>query len=97
MCALLAVPKQLLEEVGPDTSDPFLLSDYMHGTVRGRVCQKLCVHTWVNQAFLGLSVPMVPTTGTCLAAPPSITVPWLTPPTSQCPHLSSWRDVVTGS
>ncbi|XP_051486517.1 protein eva-1 homolog C-like isoform X3 [Apus apus] len=25
------VPKQLLEEVGPDTSDPFLLSDYMHG------------------------------------------------------------------
>ncbi|KAM8987572.1 protein eva-1 homolog C-like isoform 4-T4 [Ara ararauna] len=24
------VPKQLLEEVGPDTSDPFLLSDYMH-------------------------------------------------------------------
>lgn len=33
MCALLAVPKQLLEEVGPDTSDPFLLSDYMHGNV----------------------------------------------------------------
>ncbi|KAM9274476.1 protein eva-1 homolog C-like isoform 2-T2 [Morus bassanus] len=28
-----AVPKQLLEEVGPDTSDPFLLSDYMHGNV----------------------------------------------------------------
>ncbi|XP_021237651.1 protein eva-1 homolog C-like [Numida meleagris] len=25
------VPKQLLEEVGPDTSDPFLLSNYMHG------------------------------------------------------------------
>ncbi|KAM9373940.1 protein eva-1 homolog C-like [Phaethornis superciliosus] len=25
------VSKQLLEEVGPDTSDPFLLSDYMHG------------------------------------------------------------------
>ncbi|XP_054695199.1 protein eva-1 homolog C-like isoform X6 [Grus americana] len=25
------LPKQLLEEVGPDTSDPFLLSDYMHG------------------------------------------------------------------
>ncbi|XP_032851347.1 protein eva-1 homolog C isoform X2 [Tyto alba] len=25
------VPKQLMEEVGPDTSDPFLLSDYMHG------------------------------------------------------------------
>ncbi|NXO02117.1 EVA1C protein, partial [Rhinopomastus cyanomelas] len=25
------VPKQLLEEVGPDTSDPFQLSDYMHG------------------------------------------------------------------
>ncbi|XP_053932061.1 protein eva-1 homolog C isoform X2 [Cuculus canorus] len=25
------VPRQLLEEVGPDTSDPFLLSDYMHG------------------------------------------------------------------
>ncbi|KAM6413605.1 protein eva-1 homolog C-like [Rhynochetos jubatus] len=25
------VPKQLLEELGPDTSDPFLLSDYMHG------------------------------------------------------------------
>ncbi|KAM6353862.1 protein eva-1 homolog C-like isoform 2-T2 [Alca torda] len=25
------VPKQLLEEVGPDTSNPFLLSDYMHG------------------------------------------------------------------
>ncbi|XP_010565389.1 PREDICTED: protein eva-1 homolog C-like isoform X1 [Haliaeetus leucocephalus] len=25
------VPKQLLEEVGPETSDPFLLSDYMHG------------------------------------------------------------------
>ncbi|XP_015133865.2 protein eva-1 homolog C isoform X5 [Gallus gallus] len=24
------VPKQLLEEVGPDTSDPFLLSNYMH-------------------------------------------------------------------
>ncbi|KFP84733.1 Protein eva-1 C, partial [Apaloderma vittatum] len=23
--------RQLLEEVGPDTSDPFLLSDYMHG------------------------------------------------------------------
>lgn len=35
MCALLAVPKQLLEEVGPDTSDPFLLSDYMHGNVAG--------------------------------------------------------------
>ncbi|NWX88964.1 EVA1C protein, partial [Nothoprocta ornata] len=25
------VPRQLLEEVGPDTSDPFLLSDYTHG------------------------------------------------------------------
>ncbi|XP_027321167.3 protein eva-1 homolog C isoform X1 [Anas platyrhynchos] len=25
------VPKQLLEEAGPDTSDPFVLSDYMHG------------------------------------------------------------------
>ncbi|XP_068008321.1 protein eva-1 homolog C-like isoform X2 [Melanerpes formicivorus] len=25
------VPKQLLEEVGSDSSDPFLLSDYMHG------------------------------------------------------------------
>uniref|UniRef100_A0A8C9NM76 Protein eva-1 homolog C-like n=1 Tax=Serinus canaria TaxID=9135 RepID=A0A8C9NM76_SERCA len=25
------VPKQLLEEVGPDASDPFLLSDYIHG------------------------------------------------------------------
>ncbi|XP_059715327.1 protein eva-1 homolog C-like isoform X2 [Haemorhous mexicanus] len=25
------LPKQLLEEVGPDTSDPFLLSDYIHG------------------------------------------------------------------
>ncbi|XP_009863406.1 PREDICTED: protein eva-1 homolog C-like, partial [Apaloderma vittatum] len=25
------LPRQLLEEVGPDTSDPFLLSDYMHG------------------------------------------------------------------
>ncbi|XP_035397797.1 protein eva-1 homolog C-like isoform X2 [Cygnus atratus] len=24
------VPKQLLEEAGPDTSDPFVLSDYMH-------------------------------------------------------------------
>lgn len=35
-CALLAVPKQLLEEVGPDTSDPFLLSDYMHGNVGER-------------------------------------------------------------
>lgn len=28
---LVAVPKQLLEEAGPDTSDPFVLSDYMHG------------------------------------------------------------------
>ncbi|XP_064283450.1 protein eva-1 homolog C-like isoform X6 [Passer domesticus] len=27
----MPVPKQLLEEVGPDTSDPFLLSDYIHG------------------------------------------------------------------
>ncbi|XP_010216166.1 PREDICTED: protein eva-1 homolog C-like [Tinamus guttatus] len=25
------VPRQLLEEAGPDTSDPFLLSDYTHG------------------------------------------------------------------
>ncbi|NXA45860.1 EVA1C protein, partial [Nothocercus julius] len=25
------VPRQLLEDVGPDTSDPFLLSDYTHG------------------------------------------------------------------
>lgn len=31
MHALLAVPRQLLEEVGSDSSDPFLLSDYMHG------------------------------------------------------------------
>lgn len=30
---LIAVPKQLLEEVGPDTSDPFLLSNYMHGNL----------------------------------------------------------------
>lgn len=42
MCTLLAVPKQLLEEVGPDTSDPFLLSDYMHGKVVGRLRQKRC-------------------------------------------------------
>lgn len=42
MRALLAVPKQLLEEVGPDTSDPFLLSDYMHGNVVGRLHQKQC-------------------------------------------------------
>lgn len=33
---LIAVPKQLLEEVGPDTSDPFLLSNYMHGNLGSR-------------------------------------------------------------
>lgn len=43
MCALLAVPKQLLEEVGPDASDPFLLSDYIHGNVGGgRLHHKQC-------------------------------------------------------
>ncbi|XP_065545901.1 protein eva-1 homolog C-like isoform X2 [Lathamus discolor] len=63
------VPKQLLEEAGPDTSDPFLLSDYMHGIVRGRLCQKPRVHACVNQAFLGLSVPMVPTSDTHPTAP----------------------------
>lgn len=43
-CVLsFAVPKQLLEEVGPDTSDPFLLSDYMHGNVGGgRLHHKQC-------------------------------------------------------
>ncbi|XP_071613967.1 protein eva-1 homolog C-like isoform X3 [Heliangelus exortis] len=41
------VPKQLLEEVGPDTSDPFLLSDYMHGNGEGEAMTKAvwsCVH-----------------------------------------------------
>ncbi|XP_032928548.1 protein eva-1 homolog C-like isoform X3 [Catharus ustulatus] len=36
------VPKQLLEEVGPDTSDPFLLSDYMHGVPEKVALYFLC-------------------------------------------------------
>ncbi|XP_059715332.1 protein eva-1 homolog C-like isoform X6 [Haemorhous mexicanus] len=36
------VPKQLLEEVGPDTSDPFLLSDYIHGVPEKVALYFLC-------------------------------------------------------
>ncbi|XP_039587220.1 protein eva-1 homolog C-like isoform X3 [Passer montanus] len=38
----MPVPKQLLEEVGPDTSDPFLLSDYTHGVPEKVALYFLC-------------------------------------------------------